>query len=125
MSTSTENQSGSFDGLKWALAALILIAAVVGNYLYTDMSILVRVIGVVIASIAALGIASQTNKGKQAFEFAKESRMEVRKVIWPTRQETVQTTMIVLAATAFMSIILWGLDAILVRLVAFVTGVSI
>jgi preprotein translocase subunit SecE len=51
--------------------------------------------------------------------------MEVRKVIWPTRQEAIQTTMIVLAATAFMSLILWGLDAILVRLVAFVTGVGI
>ncbi|WP_432454749.1 MULTISPECIES: preprotein translocase subunit SecE [unclassified Agarivorans] len=125
MSTSTENQSGSLDGLKWALAALILIAAVVGNYLYTDISVLVRVLGVVIAAVAALAIASQTNKGKQAFVFAKESRMEVRKVIWPTRQEAIQTTMIVLAATAFMSLILWGLDAILVRLVAFVTGVSI
>ena len=51
-----------------------------------------------------------------------EARTEVRKVIWPTRQETLHTTLIVAAVTAVMSLILWGLDGILVRLVSFITG---
>ena len=52
----------------------------------------------------------------------REARTEVRKVIWPTRQETLHTTLIVAAVTAVMSLILWGLDGILVRLVSFITG---
>ncbi len=63
-----------------------------------------------------------TTKGKATVAFAREARTEVRKVIWPTRQETLHTTLIVAAVTAVMSLILWGLDGILVRLVSFITG---
>jgi len=56
--------------------------------------------------------------------FAKESRTEVRKVVWPTRQEANQTTLIVLAATLVMALILWGLDGIIVRVVGFITGIG-
>ena len=55
----------------------------------------------------------QTVKGRTAVAFAKESRTEVRKVVWPTRQEAVQTTGIVLVATLIMSLLLWGLDSVL------------
>ena len=61
-------------------------------------------------------------KGMATVAFAREARTEVRKVIWPTRQETLHTTLIVAAVTAVMSLILWGLDGILVRLVSFITG---
>ncbi|WP_026960398.1 MULTISPECIES: preprotein translocase subunit SecE [Aliagarivorans] len=125
MSTNTENQSGSADGLKWGLVALLVVGAVVGNYMYQELSVLIRVIGVVVAVAAALGIASQTTKGQEAIAFAQEARTETRKVVWPTRQEAVQTTLIVLATTAVMSLILWGLDGILVRLAGFVMGLGI
>ncbi|MEH6818208.1 MAG: preprotein translocase subunit SecE, partial [Pseudoalteromonas distincta] len=62
-------------------------------------------------------------KGKQAQSFAREAHIEVRKVVWPTRQEALNTTFIVLAATAVMALILWGLDAILLRVVNLITGV--
>ncbi|MFM2485507.1 preprotein translocase subunit SecE [Celerinatantimonas yamalensis] len=125
MSTNTENQSGSMDGLKWGLVAILVAASVVGNYYYSNISILFRVIGVVVAMGLALGLAMLTTKGKAVWSFAKEARTEVRKVVWPTRQEAMQTTLIVLAVSAVVALILWGLDGILVRLVSFITGVNV
>ena len=81
-----------------------------------------RALAVVILIAAAGGVALLTTKGKATVAFAREARTEVRKVIWPTRQETLHTTLIVAAVTAVMSLILWGLDGILVRLVSFITG---
>lgn len=125
MSTNTESHSGSMDGLKWGGVAILVVAAVVGNYYYSDLSVLIRVIAVVVAIGIAFGIAMLTVKGKEALNFAKEARVEIRKVIWPTRQEAMQTTLIVLAVSAVVALILWGLDGILVRVVSFITGVSI
>ncbi|CSD23319.1 preprotein translocase subunit SecE [Vibrio cholerae] len=82
-----------------------------------------RAAGVIVLIAAALGVAATTTKGKEAIVFARESRMEVRKVVWPTRQETMQTTLIVLAVSIVMALALWGIDGIMVRLVAFATGV--
>ena len=62
------------------------------------------------------------NEGKATLTFAREARVEMRKVIWPTRQETLHTTLIVAAVTAVMSLVLWGLDGILVRLVSYITS---
>jgi len=123
MNASTENQpSSNLDGLKWGVVFLLLIGAVVGNYAYGDQSVLIRAIAVVAAVIVAGLIAMQTEKGRAAVIFAKEARTEVRKVVWPTRQEAIQTTLIVLAVTAFMSFLLWGLDSILFWIVGFITG---
>ncbi len=126
MNASTENQpSSSLDGLKWGIIFLILIGAVVGNYTFGDQSVLIRAIAVVAAVIIAGLIAMKTEKGRAAVLFAKESRTEVRKVVWPTRQEAVQTTGIVLIATAVMSVLLWGLDSFLFWVVGFITGLKV
>jgi preprotein translocase subunit SecE len=126
MSASAEEQvGGSLDTLKWGLIILILAAAIFGNYYYQDQSVLYRAIGVVGAVIVAGLIAMQTVKGKAAVLFAKESRTEVRKVVWPTRQETIQTTGIVLVATLIMSLLLWGLDSLLFEVVGFITGLQV
>ncbi|MCF2910331.1 MULTISPECIES: preprotein translocase subunit SecE [Pseudoalteromonas] len=124
MSTNVENPSSSMDTVKWLLVAILLTGAVVGNYMYADMSVLIRAIGVVVAVGAGLGIAATTEKGRTFIAFAKESRIEVRKVVWPTRQETTHTTFIVMAATVVMALILWGLDGILFRAVGFLTGLT-
>ncbi len=65
---------------------------------------------VVLVGLAAF-IAAKTNKGSAFIEFAKEARTEVRKVVWPTRQETMQTTIIVMVATLIVALLLWGLDS--------------
>jgi preprotein translocase subunit SecE len=124
--TNTEDQSGSMDLAKWILVIVLLAGAVVGNYIYgEEISLLIRVIGVLAAIGIAAAIATQTEKGRTALSFAKESRLEIRKVVWPTRKEATNTTLIVLAATAFMALVLWGLDGILVRVVGFITGIRI
>jgi preprotein translocase subunit SecE len=125
MKANAENQESEskMDGLKWFVVFALLAAAVVGNYLYSDVSVVLRT-SAVIALVAIAGItAVYTAKGKAAITFASESRMEVRKVVWPTRQEATQTTIIVLIVTVVMALALWGIDGIMVRLVRLVTGV--
>ncbi|MFP1880233.1 preprotein translocase subunit SecE [Lonsdalea quercina] len=124
MSANTEAQGSGrgLEMLKWLIVAVLLFAAVVGNYYYRELSLPLRALAVVILIVVAGGIALLTTKGKATVLFAREARTEVRKVIWPTRQETLHTTLIVAAVTAVMSLILWGLDGILVRLVSFITG---
>ncbi|MEY4475670.1 MAG: hypothetical protein RL248_1437 [Pseudomonadota bacterium] len=124
MSANTE-VPGSGRGLetaKWLIVAVLLVAAIVGNYYYRDFSLPLRALAVVVIIAVAGAFALMTVKGKATVAFAREARTEVRKVIWPTRQETLHTTLIVAAVTAVMSLILWGLDGILVRLVSFITG---
>ncbi|AXU96825.1 preprotein translocase subunit SecE [Erwinia persicina] len=124
MSANTEAQGNGrgLEILKWLGVVVLLVAAVAGNSYYRDVTLPLRALAVVVLMAAAAGIALLTTKGKATVAFAREARTEVRKVIWPTRQETLHTTLIVAAVTAVMSLILWGLDGILVRLVSFITG---
>ncbi|MDX2320550.1 MAG: preprotein translocase subunit SecE [Moritella dasanensis] len=125
MTSNTENQGKALETVKWVLVAIILIGTVIGNNIFSEESVLIRAVAVIIAAVIAGGIALQTSKGRNALEFASESRTEVRKVVWPTRQEAIQTTLIVLVVTAIMALVLWGLDGILVRIVAFITDVKV
>ena len=72
--------------MKWVVVAVLLIVAIVGNYLYRDMMLPLRALAVVILIAAAGGVALLTTKGKATVAFAREARTEVRKVIWPTRR---------------------------------------
>ncbi len=126
MNASTEDQaSGSLDFLKWAVVIILLVGSIAGNYIYGEQSVVIRAVAVVVAvSIAGL-VAMQTEKGRVAVSFAKESRTEIRKVVWPTRQEAIQTTGIVLFVTLIMSLLLWGLDAVLFWFVGLITGLQV
>ncbi|MBR9728654.1 preprotein translocase subunit SecE [Shewanella intestini] len=123
MTTNTENQSTSLDILKWGVAVVLIAAAVIANHSFSEASVVARAAGVIVTFAIAGFIAAQTIKGKIALNFAKEAQIEVRKVVWPTRQEARNTTFIVLAATGVVALILWGLDAVLLQLVNFITGV--
>ncbi|MCC3705448.1 preprotein translocase subunit SecE [Rouxiella badensis] len=124
MSANTEAQGSGrgLEAVKWIVVAVLLVVAIVGNYYYRAYSLPLRALAVVVIIAIAGAVALMTIKGKATVAFAREARTEVRKVIWPTRQETLHTTLIVAAVTAVMSLILWGLDGILVRLVSFITG---
>ncbi len=67
-------------------------------------------------------VASRTQKGKWVIEFFRDSRMELRKVVWPTREETMQTTLVVAAMVIVLALILWGMDGVLVWLIGWLTG---
>ncbi|MGL4834296.1 MAG: preprotein translocase subunit SecE [Plesiomonas sp.] len=120
--TETQGNGSSLNIVKWVGIFVILAAAVVGNAVFNDVAVVLRALVIILMVAAALGIAAFTRQGKTFLEFARESRMEVRKVVWPTRQETLHTTLIVAAVTVVMSLALWGLDTILVNVVSFITG---
>ncbi len=124
MSANTESQTNQMDGLKWVITIALLAAAVVGNYIYGDVMVVFRALGVIVLVVLAGIIASRTAKGQTFLNFAKESRTEVRKVVWPSRKEATNTTAIVLVATLIVALLLWGLDGILVRVVGMATGIS-
>ena len=96
----------------WALALTLIILAVWGNSFYSYVGLLYRVIGVLLILSASLVILRFTEFGNQAFNLITQSFVEVRKVVWPNRTETTQTTFIVAAAVIAASLILWGLDSI-------------
>ena len=124
MSEKTENPSNALDMVKWLVVIALLGGLVTANTMYGEISVLYRALAAVVVVVIAGFIAATTNKGSAFLTFAKESRMEVRKVVWPSRQEANQTTLIVLLATLVMALILWGIDGILVRLVSFITGIG-
>lgn len=102
------------DTVKWALVVALIAVAVAGNsYFAAEVSVLYRVLGVVALGAVAAFVALQTAKGQAFVAMAKEARVEIRKVVWPTRPETVQTTLIVLAAVALVGLLLWLVDSLL------------
>ncbi|MEM7466530.1 MAG: preprotein translocase subunit SecE [Pseudomonadota bacterium] len=101
----------AFDTVKLVAAVLLLIGGVVGFYYFENQAqLIVRVIGLLVVVALALGVCLQTAKGREVSAFVKEAQTEVRKVVWPTKQETVQTTLIVIAVVIVVAIFLWLLD---------------
>ena len=125
MSENTVNSSNPLDVVKWVITLALLVGIVAADYIYDDVSVLIRAVAAVVAVGIAGFIASTTEKGSAFITFAKDSRIEVRKVVWPTRQETTQTTIIVLIATAVMALLLYLLDMVIVEMVSFITGLGI
>lgn len=122
MSTESKASKSPLDIVKWLLAIALFAAAVVGNYMYADMPLLYRVLGVVALMLVSAGVAFTTLQGKAFLQLLKEANIERRKVVWPTRQETTQTTMIVVAVVFVMALILWGLDTLLGWLISLLVG---
>ena len=113
MSTNAESSQSATDWFKWIIVTAVVVGGVVGNWYYQDQSLLYRVLGVLaLAAVAAL-VSFQTSQGKALWTLVKESRIEIRRVVWPNRQETTQTTFIVVMLVLVFSMILWGLDSLL------------
>jgi len=106
----------------WALALGLIFLAVWGNSFYSYVGLLYRVIGVILILSASLIILRFTEFGNQAYALITQSFVEVRKVIWPNRTETTQTTFIVAAAVIAASLILWGLDSLFSFLMKAIIG---
>ncbi|MES9844544.1 MAG: preprotein translocase subunit SecE, partial [Candidatus Sedimenticola sp. 6PFRAG5] len=85
-------------------------------------SLLGRVVGLLVIAGVAVAVALQSVPGRNVWEFASASRNEVRKVVWPSRQETIQTTLIVFAMVLLIGIVLWLFDMMLMAIVRSVTG---
>ena len=113
MSAKAELNDNRFDVIKWVVVALIVSVGVFGDSYFSAEPVLYRAIALVVLGLVAGFVALQTSKGKAFWSLLKEARIEIRKVVWPTRQETAQTTMIVVAVVLVMALGLWGLDSLL------------
>ena len=113
MSAKAELNDSRFDVIKWVVVALIVSVGVFGDSYFSAEPVLYRAIALVVLALVAGFVALQTSKGKAFWSLLKEARIEIRKVVWPTRQETAQTTMIVVAVVLVMALVLWGLDSLL------------
>ena len=114
--------SKTLDNLKWLLAMTVFGLAVVGNSYFVEVAFLYRVLGVLFLFLVGLGLIAVTNFGLNAIKLMRESRTEIRKVVWPTRMETTQTFMIVFGAIIVLCLFFWGLESLLSFLTGLVLG---
>ena len=119
--TKTDDTS-PLDTVKLVLAALILVGGVFAYYWYAQWALPLRVLAVLGATAAGVGIAFTSTQGKTLWKFIQGSRIEIRKVIWPTKQETTQTTIAVFVFTIVLGLFFWGLDSLLLLLTRTLTG---
>ena len=110
------------DKIKLGFALLLLIAGIAGFYFLRESAMVLRVISVLSGVVLAAVVVWFTSQGKQFFAFARESSDETRKVVWPSRKETLQTTGIVFAFVLVMAIFLWMVDAGLLLAVRYLMG---
>ena len=122
MNAKAEPTQNSLDTVKFGAALALLLIAIVAFYYFADQSKLARYAGLLVALGGSVALALQTDKGRIFLGFIRESQVEVRKVVWPTRQETVQTTLVVMFVVVVASILLWLLDLALGGLVRLVMG---
>ncbi|MFT5484004.1 MAG: preprotein translocase subunit SecE [Halieaceae bacterium] len=119
---SAEQSSSRFDTGKWLLVVVLIVAGIVGNSFYADQALLYRLLALLAISAVGIFVALQTAQGAAFWTLTKGSRTEIRKVVWPTRQEAIQTTMIVVVFVLVVAMILWGLDTLLGWLVSLIIG---
>jgi preprotein translocase subunit SecE len=113
VSKTEQSSSSAIDTFKLMTAVLVLVAGVVGFYYFEDESQLLRVLGMLAVAVVAFFIAASSDPGRRGLGFVKDARVEVRKVVWPTRQETLQTTIAVLFMVILVAIMLWLFDMFL------------
>jgi preprotein translocase subunit SecE len=122
MSVETEENTGQFDILKLSAAIMLIIAGIGGFYVYSDQSVLLRVIGLLASLSIAVLLVYTTALGQSFWQFAQGSRIELKKIVWPTKKETTQTTLIVVVMVLFVGILLWMFDSLLMWGVGLITG---
>ena len=121
--------SPALSAIFWTISLLIVVAVIFGNYCYTtkvlvdesNIARLVRVLVVILGFVIALVVALLTNKGRTFLQFGRQAYTELKKVVWPTRQEAVQTTFIVFVAVCIVSLFLYLCDIVFLQLVRLFT----
>ena len=117
-----QQQSSLLDTIKLLGSVLILLVGILSYYYLIQISILFRVLIILASVVISLVIFFQTLRGKTLWEFFQGSRVEIKKVIWPTKQETFQTTLTVFVFVLIMGIFFWLLDFLLLFLTNTITS---
>jgi preprotein translocase subunit SecE len=113
MNTQAETTASVVDIVKQIFSMILVVAGVAAFYYFSEIQLLYRVLGLVVAVLIALGLLLTTEIGRSVWDFILESRQEVRKVVWPNREETIRTTLLVFAMVFIVGLVLWLLDMFL------------
>ena len=122
METRVEEQPTIVDTAKLALSIVIVLAGLVAYYYFGDVSALLRTVGVLLAVALAAVVALTSLQGRTLWKFIQGARVELSKVVWPTREETIQTTIVVLVVAVIGGVIFWTLDFFLLWITTRITG---
>ena len=122
MTDQVQENATALDALKLAAGVVILAAGVVGFYMLVELPIWLRWIIVLAALVAGLLVSLQSFQGKTFWGFVQSSRVELRKVVWPNRQETMQVTLVVFVMIIVLGLFFWGVDTLLGFLTKWLTG---
>jgi len=122
MNAKVDTESTGMDTLKLWLAVLLMGVGIYGFYYFADQHAVVRALGIIGVAGISVFIASQTVFGRNILGFVSGANNEIRRVVWPTRAETVQTTLVVLLIVLLLGVFLWLLDMLLLTAVQFLTG---
>ncbi len=122
MNTQVEANTSVFDVVKQVFSVIFVVAGVAAFYYFSEVPLLYRVLGLMLVVLVVAGVTLTTDAGRSVWSFVLESKLEVRKVVWPTREETFRTTLLVFAMVFIVGLILWLLDMFLFWGVRFLTG---
>ena len=122
MNEKVDTGGTGLDNLKLGTAILLLVGAIYAFYYFEEQLLVVRVLGLLAVAGIAIFIAAQSKTGKGVLGFISGAQSEVRRVVWPTRAETTQTTLAVLVIVLIMGILLWLLDMVLLAAIQMLTG---
>ena len=110
------------DKIKLLVAFLLVAAGIAGFYYLHDSPAVLQLASVLVGMLLAAGVASTSDSGKRFFAFGKDSVAEAKRVVWPTRKETMQTSGIVILFAITMALFLWAVDAGLMAVVNSLMG---
>lgn len=122
MDAKVDSKPSILDTILLLAAVAIVVGSIFAYYYYANESALLRSLGVLVALGLAIWVALQSAQGRTLWAFVQGSRVELRKVVWPTREETIQTTLIVLVFAAIMGTFFWLFDQALFWFTRFITG---
>src|SRR5262245_58601462 len=122
MTEQVQQGATAIDVVKLAAGALILAAGITAFYLLAEQPIWLRWIIVLVAFVGGALVSLQSSQGRSFWAFVQGSRVELRKVVWPTREETVQVTIVVFVVIIVLGLFFWGLDKALAAITAWLVG---
>lgn len=110
------------DVVKWSIVLLLIASSLMGFYYFDEQWIWVRILGLLAVIGIAGFVAAKTERGRHTLIFMREAHTEVRKVVWPAPQETMQVTGIVIVMVVLVAVFIWILDSVLMWIVRLLTG---
>ncbi len=110
------------DKVKFGIVLLLIGGGIYGFYHFVDEAFIYRVVGLITVIAVAFGLAVTTEAGANGVNFGRQAVVEMRKTVWPTKKETMQTTAIVMVMVVIMGLILWLFDTVMVSIIRWLTS---